>query len=185
MCGEFCTLPALFLKIIFNFSFFESAWLFCLGTLSIGVPAAGLGMNSSLRDPAAQPKNGVRERERSGSGAAIGKQYLPAQQPLGLLFQRTLPGRSPRLHLLWALASTVGERWAVIPNVSIKTGWYGTFGSITGHHRRCPGAPTPLCRHRRIEGEPDPGACANSERCAYRSRCRWWKRKTHHLMPSL
>jgi hypothetical protein len=77
MCGEFCTLPALFLKIIFNFSFFESAWLFCLGTLSIGVPAAGLGMNSSLRDPAAQPKNGVRERERSGSGAVIG-QAIPA-----------------------------------------------------------------------------------------------------------
>jgi len=26
MCGEFCTLPALFLKIIFNFNFLAAAW---------------------------------------------------------------------------------------------------------------------------------------------------------------
>jgi hypothetical protein len=31
MCGEFCTLPALFSKIIFNISFFAVAWLFWLG----------------------------------------------------------------------------------------------------------------------------------------------------------
>jgi len=43
MCGEFCTLPALFLKIIFNFGFFPTpslSSLFCLGTLSIGILAA-------------------------------------------------------------------------------------------------------------------------------------------------
>jgi len=37
MCSEFCTLPALFLKIIFNSSFFATPSLFCLGTLSIGM----------------------------------------------------------------------------------------------------------------------------------------------------
>jgi len=40
MCGEFCTLPALFLKIIFNFNFFATPSLFCLGTLSVGAPVA-------------------------------------------------------------------------------------------------------------------------------------------------
>jgi len=34
MCGEICTLPALFLKSIFNFSFFATAWLFCLWALA-------------------------------------------------------------------------------------------------------------------------------------------------------
>jgi len=42
MCGEFCTLPALFLKIIFNVSFFATPWLVCLVTLSIGVYAPNL-----------------------------------------------------------------------------------------------------------------------------------------------
>jgi hypothetical protein len=38
--APFLTLPALFLKIIFNFSFFATPSLFCFGTLLIGAPAA-------------------------------------------------------------------------------------------------------------------------------------------------
>jgi hypothetical protein len=74
-----------------------------------------------------------------GRVPSLAKQYLPAQQPWVCCLKEPCTEDGPDYVCCVALASAVGERWA---------------GATRG------GAPTPLCRHRRIEGEPDPGACA-------------------------
>jgi len=63
MCGEICTLPALFLKSIFNFSFFATAWLFCLWALA---SAAGERWAGATTECAVAPPPLCRYRRTEG-----------------------------------------------------------------------------------------------------------------------